>query len=500
MDFFNKSIGKTYKCGVYVRVSTDKQDTSVSNQQEYFEEYIKKNEFELYEFYIDEDLTGTETSKRLGWQKLIQDGIDGKYNVLLAKSFSRFGRNQQQTLQAISNLIKNDVRVIFIEDSLDSEKDFNNFGLFAWLAEQEARKTSSRIKMVWDLYNQQGKIHAPHPSLGYDYCKETKNFVVNKVEAEIVRQAFELYLQGYGYNKIANIFNDKGYKGKKGRPFANPTIMGILKNPIYIGTLVQGKSSTIDVTIKKSKKIDESNWVKHENRVEPIISVELFEQVQHEIQKRSIANKEHKKRKVTSSLFSNLIVCGECGTSFTVKRQKHFKNYSPYYTCRAYELKGVKGAGHSRNSIYEYEMIEILSTHFQEIAKDNFKILKEISASKTVPVIDYKKEFARIDREIKELNNKSLKLLDLLTNGVIETSQYKQQNDILSNQINTLVSQKDRLIIEQDRQKFESKNVDDTIAVLKGLKDTSKWTNIELKKVVDYIKISINGDIEIQLK
>nr|WP_302598407.1 recombinase family protein [uncultured Cellulosilyticum sp.] len=500
METLSRQKMKTYICGVYIRVSTDKQDTSVSNQQEYFKEYISRNKFNLNEFYIDEDITGTETSKRLGWQKLIQDGIEGKYNVLLAKSYSRFGRNQQQTLQAITTLVKHGVRVIFIEDNLDSEKDFNNFGLFAWLAEQEARKTSARIKMVWNLFDQQGRIHVPSASLGYDYDKDKKTFIVNEEEAERVKEIYKMYLEGYGTSKIAKIFNERGYKGKRGKEFANTTIMNILKNPIYIGTLVQGKSTTIDVTIKNRKKIDKKEWVQHENRVQAIIPVEVYEQVQHEIQRRSNELKKLGRRQVTSSLFSNLIVCGECGSAFTVKRQKKRRNGQPYYTCRDYDLKGKSVCGHSINCIYESELVEILKTHFEEIAKDNFKALREVISKKDKPVIDYKKEIAKLDKLITEISNKSLKLLELLTNGIIETNQYKQQNDILVNQINSLTSEKDRLIIEQDRQKFEDKNVDDTILVLNDLRNTEKWTNVELKKVIDYIKVSMNGDIEIQLK
>ena len=147
------------KCAIYARVSTDEQGTSIINQQEYFKDYIKRNNFEIFDVYNDEAFSGTETTKRLSFQRLLEDGKNKRYDVLLAKSYSRFGRNQRETLTALAELFEYGIRIIFVEDGLDSLRDKGQFGLFAWLAEQESRKISERIKMTWQVYNKQGKIH-----------------------------------------------------------------------------------------------------------------------------------------------------------------------------------------------------------------------------------------------------------------------------------------------------------------------------------------------------
>ena len=207
------------KCAIYTRVSTWEQETSIINQQEYFKDYIQRHNLEIFDIYSDEAFSGTETSKRLSFQRLLEDGKNKQYDVLLAKSYSRFGRNQRETLTALAELFEHGIRIIFVEDGLDSLRDKGQFGLFAWISEQEARKISERIKMTWQLYNKEGKIHNTNSPLGYDYDKSIKNFVVNEEEAVIVRMIFDMYTQSNGRDKIATFLNENGYTTKHGKKF-----------------------------------------------------------------------------------------------------------------------------------------------------------------------------------------------------------------------------------------------------------------------------------------
>jgi len=268
------------KCAIYTRVSTFDQGTSIINQQEYFKDYIVKQNLEIYEIYSDEAFSGLESSKRQSFKKLIEDAKRNKYHILLSKSYSRFGRNQRETLAALSVLFEHNIRVIFIEDGLDSKRDKGQFGLFAWLAEQESRKISERIKLTWQHYNKEGKVHSTASPFGYDYDKSIKNFTINKKEKEIVILIYNLYLNGNSVNKIANILNDKNYSTKKNAKWHGKTIMLILRNEFYIGNLIQGKSHTIDITIKKTQKINRENWFIHKNNHPPIITDDVFNKVQ----------------------------------------------------------------------------------------------------------------------------------------------------------------------------------------------------------------------------
>ena len=278
---------KRKKVAFFSRVSTDLQHSSMENQEKIFQQWLERNpDCVFYKLYEDEGISGSKGYKRVNWLQMLEDGKDGLYDVVVAKSFSRFGRNQTETLQAIKELRLKGIRCVFLEDSLDSEKDMSKFGLFAWLAEQEAQKSSERIKMVWDSFNQQGKVHVTLAPYGYFYDKEIKNFIVNEIEANTVRRIFNLYLEGYGFNNIALTLTNEGVPTKRGGKWAGATVRGILTNEFYIGTLVQGKTRTLDATMKESIKIDEAEWYKHQDNHEAIIEVEVFEKVNQQIQER----------------------------------------------------------------------------------------------------------------------------------------------------------------------------------------------------------------------
>ena len=491
------------KVAVYCRVSTDIQDTSILNQQQYFEDYLSKHEeYMLYDWYLDEGISGTDIKKRDGFNKIIEDGKAKKYDILIAKSFSRFGRNQIQTLQAINSLRENGVRVVFIEDGLDSEKDISTFGLFSWLYEQEARKTSERIKLTWDTYNNAGKLHTCRSPYGYNYNKETGDFEINKDEAIYVKKIFNMYLNdGYGCTKIANILNEKGVKTKIKGSWANNTIRKIITNPIYIGTLIQGKSRTIDVVIKKSKPIDKKDWYVHENRFEAIIDKDTFYLVQEEIAKR---NEKKYGRRSTSALFSTLIKCGECSSTFTIKRQKHFKNYKPYYSCINYESKGVKGCGHSRITIYENELVEYIKEWLEFISRNNYEaIKKEMNKNNENDKIDdLQKELVVIKKLLNEANNESLSLLKLYTKGIINDNQYQIQNEQYQSQLTTLSKEKEAIENKIQINKIQKNNDIDIIGLIDNIKkiDVSKWTNGQLSKIIEKIEISKDGTVVVTPK
>lgn len=488
------------KVAIYCRVSTDLQETSIVNQQQYFENYLSKHEeYILYKYYIDEGISGTDTKKRTGFNQMMADGRAKKYDVLLAKSYSRFSRNIIQSLQAINDLRERGIRVAFIEDGLDSEKDSSTFGLFSWIYQKEAESTSTRIKSTWDTYNTSGKLHTCRSPYGYDYDKERRDWIVNKDEAVYVKKIFDMYLnEGYGCKKIANIFNEKGIKTKCGGRWANNTIRKIIENPVYIGTLVQGKSRTIDVVIKKSKPIDKKDWYVHENRFEPIIDKDTFYLTQKEIEKRNSTKHE---RRSSSALFSTLIKCGECGSTFTIKRQKHFKNYSPYYSCVKYEQEGVKGCGHSRIAVYENTLIQgvkgwlvFLSENNYESIKEEWKKNNELNSTE-----DLQKELNVVKKLLDESNNESLALLKLYTKGIIDDNQYQIQNEQYRSQLDTLKKEKEDIENKIEMSKIKKKSDSDIISIIDKVKDldTSEWTNGLLRQIIETIIITANGTVTI---
>ena len=329
------------KVASYCRVSTDKDDqaNSFETQQRYFREYIESHpDWELYEIYADEGITGTSTKKRTQFNRMINDAYDGKFQMIITKEVSRFSRNILDTIAYTRDLRSLGIGVIFANDhinTLDAEAEML-LSFLASLAQEESRKTSSRV--VWGQTRQMEKgVVFGHSLLGYD----AKNGVltINEEGAEIVRLIFHKYaVEQVGTSEIAQFLVCKGYCTYTGNANWNSnTVTKILNNEKYVGDLVQKKTYTPDfLTHTKQRNKGEVPFVIIENHHEPIISREIWNMAQERLRK----NNKHRKGEDGHSnryVFSGKIKCGECGSSFAgrFKYQKDGKKLRRWGCCRA---------------------------------------------------------------------------------------------------------------------------------------------------------------------
>ena len=489
------------RVATFSRVSTemDSQKTSILNQEEIYSSWIEKNKCILYKSYIDDGISGTKAYKRVEWLKMLEDGKNKKYDILLCKSYSRFGRNMIETLGAIKELRENGIRIIFIEDSLDSEADSTKFGLFSWISEQESQNTSKRIKTVFEHFKEVGKIYNCIAPYGYDYDSNIKNFIINENEARIVKRVFKLYLQGNGTNKIASILVGEGVPTKKGGTWRGNTIKNMILNEVYLGTLVQNKSQSIDVTIKKINKISKEEWIKHYNNHEAIIDEETFLKANNIFKTNS--EKAHKsrfsikgiERASNVSLFSNLLKCS-CGSSMGIRRKK---NRKPYYNCVEYEKIGV-ACGHQSNFIQEEVLIDYIKEKLDDMIESKFDSIERVDRNDVK--ISLENELQSINKQIDKQIILSNNLLNLYSDGTISAIQFKLQNESISNTLNTLINNKEALEdkinnIPKDNVKNFKKDVESIVKV-----SVDKWNNSMIKEVIKKIEINTNGIINIEWK
>lgn len=500
------------KVGVYARVSTDDQHTSIENQHDIFNKWIKQNDAEIYDVYTDEAISGTKGYKRKDWQRLIEDINTKKFQILLVKSFSRFGRNQRETLDVIAKLKANNIRFIFLEDGIDSKRDATTVGLFAWLAEQEAQRTSERLKLVWSKYNEDGIIHVCLPPYGYDYDSNIRNYIINEEESKIIRRIYNMYIQGYGFTKIANILREEKVNTKKGGDWANATIRKMLTNEVYVGTLIQGMSRSIDVTLNEREIIPSEKWHRHPNHHPAIITEDMFFKVQALMQERSkyaenfyLNGKQPRKasRHSNASLFSNLLICGECGSTMSIKRKKKLNNYTPFYNCIAYELKGKQYCGHTSNFIWENILSTIIRDELERQAQNDFQSLKELlkqnrsnSQPKSVEI-----ELKTINAKIEQHVKLSMTLQINHDKGLIGDTQFKLQNEMIEKNLNLLMARKDVLentpkeIIRTNEESILIEGINELLSL-----PAEEWTNALLKTILNKITIYINGTIHVDIK
>lgn len=269
------------KIAAYCRVSTSsaEQLNSLENQKLFFEEYARKNNYELHKIYADRGISGKALKNRDEFLKMLNDAQNKTFNMLVVKDISRFARNTVDFLVGIRKLRSYGIDVRFLSCNMDTlgESEFA-LTMFAAIAQEESYNLSKKIIFGKKVSAKKGRT--PPYIYGYDKV-DTYNLSVNSAEADVVRLIFKTYSSGkLGLRKIASMLNDKELPSKKGKQWTAKTIRRILSNPIYTGILINNKTETLDFLDSSRKTIPPSQNLVHKRRDLAIISNKLFSKVQ----------------------------------------------------------------------------------------------------------------------------------------------------------------------------------------------------------------------------
>ena len=381
------------KVASYCRVSTDRDDqaNSFESQQRYFKEYIDRQpDWELYEVYADEGITGTSTKKRAAFNRMIADAHLGKFHLILTKEVSRFSRNILDTITYTRELKALGVGVLFMNDGISTlEPDAElRLSIMGSIAQEESRKTSTRVKWGQTRRMEQGVVFG-RSLLGYDV--KDGCLTVNPEGAEIVRLIFYKYgVEKKGTTVIARELREAGYRTHSGNmKWSNTHIVKILKNEKYVGDLVQKKTITPDY-LSHAKKYNhgEEELVIIRDHHEPIIDRELWDTVQRELKKRN-RNGELGAGHSNRYVFSGKIKCGECGASF-VSRKKSRKDGSLYkrWSCYTATSEGQKRIDVRGNEVgcdvgkllRDELALDILQQSLTTLRMDRDRIIQNVTA------------------------------------------------------------------------------------------------------------------------
>lgn len=307
---------KKRRTAAYARVSTDSEEqlTSYEAQVDYYTNYIKgRDDWEFVTVYTDEGITGTNTKHRDGFNRMVQDALDGKIDLIVTKSVSRFARNTVDSLTTVRKLKEKGVEIYFEKENiwtLDSKGELL-ITIMSSLAQEESRSISENCTWGQRKRFADGKVTVPFKRfLGYDRGPNG-NLVLNHDEAVTVRRIYSMFLQGMSPYGIATHLTADGIKSPGGKDKWNAgAVRSILTNEKYKGDALLQKSYTVDFLTKK-KKVNEGEIPQYyvEGNHEAIISPDVFEQVQRELERR----KADKGRHSSVHLFSGKIKCGQCG-------------------------------------------------------------------------------------------------------------------------------------------------------------------------------------------
>lgn len=324
---------KILRVAAYARVSTDKDAAfhSLEAQKDYYEKYVSRHtDWKLVAVYSDNGISGT-TINRPAFQEMLEDCRNGKIDLVITKSVSRFARNVVILLETMRELKALGIDIYFEKDNMHSISPDGELllTLIAMYAEEEARSASENQK--WRI---QKKFEKGEPWVGHmlGYRLVEGKMVIIPEEAEAVRQIFSNYLSGMGCPAIAK-------KLRMETPFSrsDTQIARILRNEKYIGDMLLQKTYRIDFRHKTHK--DNHGEVRQyyvENSHEPIIDRETFEKVQEEIARRKTLHESKHVKAIgeDSKPFVGLLICGICGGHYVRKRQSSSKRI--FWRCNGY--------------------------------------------------------------------------------------------------------------------------------------------------------------------
>lgn len=321
---------KKLRVAAYCRVSTEleEQESSYEAQVEYYtRKILENNNWKMAGIYADDGKTATNTKKRDDFNSMVKDALDGKIDMILTKSVSRFARNTVDSLLTIRKLKEKNVAVVFEKEGVNTLDGTGEIliTILSSLAQEESRNISENTR--WGVVRrfEKGKVIVNHTKF-MGYTKNDKgDLVIVPEEAEIVRLVFRLYLEGYSAGKIAKYLEEHKIRTKTGlEKWQDSVIYKMLRNEKYMGDALLQKTYTVDFMTKKkviNKGIVPQYYVEDDH--EPIISKELFYRVQDELVRRASMNKSAvTKKKNQRSKYSSayaltgILLCGDCGQEY----------------------------------------------------------------------------------------------------------------------------------------------------------------------------------------
>ena len=510
------------KVGVYCRLSDEDRDKinktddsdSIVNQRSMCLKYADQNGWNVVDIYSDDDFSGAGTF-RPDFERLIKDCESGKINLVLCKSQSRFSRDMGVIEYYLHNkFLEWGVRFVSIVDNADTsiEENKKSRQINGLINEWYLDDLSQNIKKSLRNKREDGLFMGSFAPYGYDRSEEDYHkLVIDPVAAEVVKKIFKMYADGYGYHRICEYLNNNNilprsvYKKQKGSKFVcsncdletvrwNPdTVAQILKNEVYIGNLVQGKTTYVSYKNHKKKSVSASEWCRTPNTHEPIIDMETWNKVQ------SILGTHYKVTKTGQiNYFTRKVYCSCCGKAFmrnvyNVKSEK--TGQRAYMQCKGNKKFHICD---NNKSIRMDKLEEILLNAINDLLdnyydrndlKKLYEIRQEQDTNNNDSIRALEKEKEDLNKKIS--NNKTYyrNLFEEKVKGVISEDMFQMMSKDYFNEIENMMKRIeiiDKQIDELKVDKKEKKQADD---ILKKYKHIKKLNKVILDEFIDKVYI-----------
>ena len=432
-------MGNQLRIAAYTRISVDleidKDNTSIENQKAIIGDYCKLHfPLSTVDYFEDRDKSGYTFEQRPSYYyELRPKLLSGEYDILIVKDLSRFSRRTGKGLAEFEDLAERDLRIIAIGDGVDYDQDHTDdwmkIKLYFFVNEMPVTDSSRKVSDVIASRQAKGEWICSVP-YGYVITNSKKmTYEVDEAAAEVVRTVFKLYIDGWGYKKIANYLTDQhiptprmrekarkeavgdDYKGKVREQWSIVTVSGILTNDFYIGTLREHKYHRRKIN-GNDVTLDKSDHIVFENHHTPIVDYRVFATAQELLKQRS--KNHYRGVKKYDNTYSGYMFCGDCGNHmFAMSR----KDLAEAYTCGTYHVRGLSGC------TSHHVRADFLDT----VLKEYIKKVRDNSSS-----------MLRILEEVLEHEQRSTE------SSMLAAEELKRQIDAEREELKTLAKQKVR--------------------------------------------------------
>ena len=479
---------------LYCRLSRDDElsgeSNSITNQKSILSKYAKDNNFQNIKFFVDDGYSGT-TFTRPAFMEMMELAESGKIGTIVVKDHSRLGRNRLVVGQLLEeDFVRLNIRYIAIMDNIDSSKGLNDFlPIQDWFNEMHAKNTSQKVRAVLKNKGELGISLANNVPYGYrkDENDKTK-WLVDETSAKVVKEIFNLFIQGHGTFEIARILrerkiltpseynasistnsNNQEYQYK----WCGTTVAGILDRQEYIGDTVNFKSTTRSYKDKTRVNLPKEDRKIFKNTHEPIIDEYTWN-----IAKQLRNNRKKRAKSGKKSIFSGLLFCYDCGKKMYFQSPVIDLRNKDHYRCSSYKHDTSACTSHyisddALQSIVLENIQRVISymkdyedLFIQEqLAKSTQDELKQISKSK--------KEIEKAKNRIIEIDNLFMHIYEDNVSGKISDDRFRNLSFNYDKEQQELKNKIEQL--SKDIENTEKKDTD----ITQFISNVKKYTEID---------------------
>ena len=527
-QLLNKESISSFQTAIYARISRDKKEKpsdSIENQIALCESFIQKSEdFSLAGIYKDIAKTGTDF-ERPDFENLMEEVRMGKVNCIVVKDLSRFGRNYTELGNFIEKIFPFlGVRFVAVNDNLDTfHMDDPNKSLEVILKnivnETYATDISKKVSSSHQMRIKQGGFICGAAPYGYVARKDgdgIRRLYPDENTAPVVKKIFDAYLKGLSTSGISKLLLEKRvYIATDYRKFGKAvsdgdepiriwqptTILQVLKNRAYTGTLIQGRNQKHLYEGKSRERLSEEHWTVTENAHEAIISMDTFEKVQEKISEKSTPIKRSRKENAATkddTIFRGMVYCNLCQKRMSVHRQLSGKRTVFYFSCNRFGEYKAEKCG---TAITELTLQNTVKSAFDTIFLNNKKSYKAYldgyADKKREAEQQKERELTEIDRRISGLSRLQSEYYEKYVLGVWRKEDFEREKEHLHQKKKELESLKEKqiAIFEEEKRKLEEKHKY-LKALFKG--KTKKWDKEFVRAINDKIFVGKDHTVEIQ--